>query len=384
MASAKLLSNQVAPVQADQNDTPVNDTPVHHTDIKREWYIVLLRWFWPGFGLAFCFFIQNVCLHVATHYYVQWMYRLKKNLHHGGHEVTLSNETLSTSIEDGALHDAFASWLGYHEIPMAAMDYTSGIVPLVWLVAVILRRDLHLWTKCCICGMFLALLKGVLGCTTIVPDSTGWKHCEARLGKAGVAYFKDDDNMNFGKDLWDSLKDVLILEITGAARKTTGGMRHIRYCADMVYSGHTYFVTLFALGNYDLLRKVTRNKEDFTPLQRQLLRFAGGFVLTIFVLVDVCLILMNRFHYTIDVILAVVLTLLFYTNGAIAIAVEHLAAEDKNEKCDCGRKKVEPTDESEFMLPPCCVPFCTISGRYYIHDYPLHHDLEDPKPPPAE
>ncbi|CAE8740252.1 unnamed protein product, partial [Polarella glacialis] len=337
---------------------------------------LLIKWFAPGFLFACAFFFQNLCLHVATHFYVNWMLRLTKNLKTSdGIETSYSNETLSTEIEDGALHDLTASWIGYHDVPMALMDQVSLAVPVVWfLLAVCWKRDLHLWTKCCTCGMLLAFFKGVLACTTVVPDSTGWEHCKQRLTPDGVAWFENPENMNFGKSGMQALTDLLQLELFGYRSY------HLRFCADMVYSGHTYFVTLFALGNYDLLRKVTRESQFRTPLLVLL-----GTVLTGMVCLDVIMILANRFHYTMDVILAIVITLAFYTNGAVAVFVDWWA--DKlwlphldHALCpECnrpgGRKSLPDRlhHEGEMMIPPCCVPFCGFQGRYQVHEVPYEN-----------
>merc|ERR1719316_1372973 len=151
--------------------------------------------------------------------------------------------------------------------------------------------------------------------------------------------------------------------------------RHLRYCGDMIYSGHTYFVGLFSVGLYDLCRKLTKN---IASHNRTVLRCIAGIVLSLVVLLDIVMILMNRFHYSCDVVLAVWLVFLLYTNGALAIVTEWWAShlwppieETKRQVCKmCKRKRVEDDDQGEIMIPPCFLPFCTIAGRYYVHHYP--------------
>ena len=82
----------------------------------------------------------------------------------------------------------------------------------------------------------------------------------------------------------------------------------------MVYSGHTFVTCLFALALYDLMRKLTL----LMPKGRgQVVRALMAFFLTSLVLVEVVLIILNNFHYTIDVVLAILLTFLFYTNAGV-------------------------------------------------------------------
>eukprot|EP00933_Yihiella_yeosuensis_P033653 TRINITY_DN27308_c0_g1_i1.p1 TRINITY_DN27308_c0_g1~~TRINITY_DN27308_c0_g1_i1.p1 ORF type:complete len:406 (+),score=34.74 TRINITY_DN27308_c0_g1_i1:136-1353(+) len=337
-----------------------------------KWKIV--GYFVPGALFAGAFLFQNLCLHAATHYYVQWMFRLRANLgsDKDGTESTISGEQLSTQIEDGSLHDPIAGLLGYHDIPVAAMDALSALVPFTWFILVIGRGNIHIWTKCCFCGALLAFFKGVCSVATIVPDSTGWDNCKARLGDDGVKYFKEAENLDFGGDWLTALKDLFTLELLGAV--TPGGnVRHLRYCADMVYSGHTYFVTLFALGLYDLTRRVSRQYVSKTP--RRMLLILVGTVLAILVMLDVVMILINRFHYTLDVLLAVLLTVLFYTNTIVGISVEwwvDLFRTGKSTTNEGASGASSPTstetdeNDGEVLIPPCCIPCWWWPGRRHL------------------
>merc|ERR1719329_1535897 len=82
-----------------------------------------------------------------------------------------------------------------------------------------------------------------------MPDSIGWTECKARLTPLGVSYMQHDHSM----------LDLLKAEATGVDG------HHLRWCSDMAISGHTYFTTIYALGLYEMARKVTRNPYAFTP-----------------------------------------------------------------------------------------------------------------------
>jgi len=292
------------------------------------------------------------------------MFRLGNNLEHKqGVETTITGEVLSSNIAEGALHDQFASWLGYRDIPMHYMDAMSISVPLVWFIVVVSKRDLHIWTKCCLCGAILAVCKGLLGCMTVVPDSTGWSHCKDRLGEEGVQYFQGAHTLDT-RHMHDFVWDVINLELDGLLQ---GRLRKpLRYCADMVYSGHTYFVTLFSLGLYDLTRKHTRvwgAKMGFAT------RLFVGTALSCIVAADVACILMNRFHYSMDVFLALLITLLLYTNVAVALSIEWWAEgwAPRSVACPHCNSISSPGQLHEVMIPPCCFPFCAVAeGSYTV------------------
>jgi len=264
--------------------------------------------------------------------------------------IDTSHENLSTDIAEGSLHDVIADWIGYHDIPMQVMDSLSLLIPLAWFCLVVWRKDLHCWTKCMVCGSLLALGKGTLAWVTVVPDSIGWKGCKARLGELGLDFFREQGHLNFEKRFVTTIKDIVSHEVFGFEG------HHFRFCADMIYSGHTYFISLFGLGIWDLVRNYTHREER---TKRNVIRLVVCTVLCILVSFDVILILMNRFHYTMDVILALVLVLLVYTNGAIQVFVRWW--------CESA---LGPThtllEEDHLSIPPCCFPFCWLQGRYSV------------------
>eukprot|EP00929_Paragymnodinium_shiwhaense_P068678 TRINITY_DN34586_c0_g2_i1.p1 TRINITY_DN34586_c0_g2~~TRINITY_DN34586_c0_g2_i1.p1 ORF type:complete len:510 (-),score=84.85 TRINITY_DN34586_c0_g2_i1:219-1748(-) len=331
--------------------------------ISMFWYV--LKWVVPGAVFASSFFFQNYCLHLGTYYYIQWMDRLEANLDNS----TAEDADLSSRFAQGSLHDMSAQWLHHrYEVDMKVLDAVSAGIPMLWFFGTLYRLDVHLFTKCCLCGSLLAISKGLCDIITIVPDSIGWAGCKERLGDTGLKWFRDPSNLDFHKAAFASLKDLLYLEIIGAVR-SDGKVRHLRFCADMVYSGHTYFCTLFSIGLYDLVRKTMR-AHRLPGLTQSIILLLVSVVLTGVVVTDVALILMNKFHYALDCFLAVLIVYLFYTNGPVARVVQWWANEIWIPKYK--HKAVQQLSRSggrgELMIPPCCIwpPFCFMSGRYMI------------------
>lgn len=325
------------------------------------WYF--LKWFVPGLTFALCFLFQNFCLHIATHYYIVWMERINiaaetahinvtrahlytDNHAHNGHE------RLSQRFVEGSLHDVSVLLFGHHKIPMHALDSVSILIPGSWFLLVVYQINLHLFTKCCLCGSLLAVGKGVFGFVTVVPDSIGWLACKKRLGEKGLEVL--GDAINFSESWQYALSQL-----------ASPNAFHYRYCADMVYSGHTYFCALFAVGLYDAFRRYSH----FWPPQRKFFaRTALGCVLLAYTIVDVVLMLMNSFHYSLDVLLALLLVLLYYTNAAIARATMWWSEEVWVERGNIFEMS-EATGthwSGEIMIPPCCIPCCCLSGRYFL------------------
>eukprot|EP00929_Paragymnodinium_shiwhaense_P013338 TRINITY_DN1211_c1_g1_i2.p1 TRINITY_DN1211_c1_g1~~TRINITY_DN1211_c1_g1_i2.p1 ORF type:complete len:1355 (-),score=374.47 TRINITY_DN1211_c1_g1_i2:103-4167(-) len=281
---------------------------------------------------------------------------------------------IGSSVASGALQDAFSEMMGKHDIPMSLLDTFSAVIPLLFLTSSMFFGDLRAWTKCCLVASVLAVLKGFLAWATVVPDSIGWHGCQARLGPAGLAFFRSSQGLNFQAELFGSVIDVVVMEIFGV--RWRGRQWHPRFCADMMFSGHTYVCCVFAVGLYDLCRN---QSADLRLGFRRLLHFTVGMLLLCVVLVDVTLMVANRFHYTMDVTVAAVLVMLLYSNPAIAILTERWASgadivEDEVTVRPIGQKGeygVEVRDNmGSLLVPPCCFPLCCVSGRYHLTDRP--------------
>lgn len=60
---------------------------------------------------------------------------------------------------------------------------------MIWLVRI---NDLTSWTHLALSATVLAMLKGVLAWSTVLPDATGWLGCQRRLGPNGLIFRKQN------------------------------------------------------------------------------------------------------------------------------------------------------------------------------------------------
>jgi len=157
---------------------------------------------------------------------------------------------LSPHISDGALRDVFADAMGQHDIPMTALGVLCSLVPVVFLVSAVITKDLRLWTKCCICGGFLALLRGFLAWATVVPNSVGWDSFKQCLGPDGLAYIRAKKGFDVKSEVVFSLVNLLWIE--ALKFDNISHSDHLQFCADMMYSTHIYVCTVFSLGFFEL------------------------------------------------------------------------------------------------------------------------------------
>jgi len=231
--------------------------------------------------------------------------------------------------------------------------------------------DLTCWTKVLLCNALLAIGKGLLGWITVVPDSAGWAVCRQRLGDDGVAWMKE------ARSTWD----IFTLE-QGAQH-----VGHLRWCGDMMWSGHTYFTCLYALGTYELTRMSVRT----LPARQQAL-VLGAIALVGIVQqgIEIYFVLLNRFHYTSDIVMAIAMTFLLYTSGFTAVAAKQWARflvtwprcmVGKNSsrftiyKCEDDDERYRPglrywawalRSSGSVFIPPCFSPKCFRSMRQHV------------------
>jgi len=269
-----------------------------------------------------------------------------------------------------SLNDPLHSYLGFQQVDIGFLDMIAAAFPALLCLLAVLMDELGVWTKVMLCSTLLALGKGVFGLMTTVPDSKGWLECQKRLDGGGLEWMEQSHG----------LMEFMSMEAFGV-----DGHR-LRWCADMMYSGHTYFTTLYALGLYELSFYFTREWPRWWRM------FALFVVMAITMgeqIVEVYFVLLNRFHYTMDVVMAILLTFLFFSNSAIAEFtkkwVYFLCPKPKafekwsKEKCEQVaqvRKKLVDNGElpkdvvfvqlkelradADVMIPPCCNPCCCL------------------------
>lgn len=287
--------------------------PIIYELKKRPWKVI--QYFGlPAFGAMFSFFVMFVFLHQGTYFYVHEMTEVEQWYKYRPHAPKINQEkwphlsvgSNTSDVSFGSMNDVVESMVHWENIPIGSLDKLAALFPLFFITFAFLRCRLRVWTRVMICHAFLAIGKGLLGMITTVPDSIGWHNCQERLTEKNVLWFQQEHSF------WD----ILGREIEGAM-----SLHMTRFCADMVYSGHTWSVTLYALGIYNLADDET---EDFVMdgkgylKSRNLLLFLVASLAVAEQGYEVYCVLINRFHYTLDVLLAIVLSMLFFTNGVIA------------------------------------------------------------------
>lgn len=335
-----------------------------------------LRWVCPATFAAFGFYLQSVFLHYATYSYVHRMLELTP----GQRE----------QAKYARLPDPLAGNIAEENIKMPVLDAIALIFPVLFLACSLLvpSRTLQVWTKVMVCAGFLFTIKGLLGAMTTVPDSSGWDICVTRLKDEGIAWMSDTHS------LWD----MFVLDFHWVP------VHHapLRYCSDMMYSGHTFVVTLFALGSYESLRIVLEaHNRQIKALGNRYFHDSRdwdpeSFVTTVKIACLACLallaigeqtveiycVLKSRFHYSMDIAMAVLVTFLFYTNSVVAIFAKqwefrgfHLFGGPRekftpNPIEPSGRRfrdKEMWVSAGDVYVPICCVPFCLLQGRGHLY-----------------
>lgn len=182
---------------------------------------------------------------------------------------------------------------------------------------------------------------------TVLPDSIGFGECKKRLGDEPLKYLERMGHLS-GTEYFSAL---LQLELYGV-----GKVRPVRYCADMLMSGHTFVTVLYMLALADLVRRITIL---MPPVPRVIWRISMGIFATLCVGADLYLIVKTRFHYTVDIVMSIVITLLIYTNAGMALLAQWYASEDG---------KRNSADADIIWLPAILIPFCCFHGYYSVRE----------------
>eukprot|EP00746_Dinoflagellata_sp_MGD_P043213 gnl/MRDRNA2_/MRDRNA2_205021_c0_seq1.p1 gnl/MRDRNA2_/MRDRNA2_205021_c0~~gnl/MRDRNA2_/MRDRNA2_205021_c0_seq1.p1 ORF type:complete len:414 (-),score=43.08 gnl/MRDRNA2_/MRDRNA2_205021_c0_seq1:231-1472(-) len=360
--------------------------------------LVVLKWLGPVFLWIACYFTCAWFLHMTTFYYIKDMQRqehlyvLNQTAEERYGYPYLSPGITPNETSFGALQDPIEAEAGYTKVDLKTIDRVSALMPVSWFFVTILSDDLHQWTKLLLCNSFLALGKGLFGFITVIPDSGGWAVCKARLGNAGMERMKREISSPS-----EGLPSVFWSTFLFEARHLAGE-KLVRFCGDMMYSGHTYLTTLYGLGLMELTRMHTRTLRE--PMKSVVVTAVLFFTVGEQA-IEIILVLRNRFHYTMDVVMALLLTFLFFTNGVITIAAKTwvgwtgnistllcckpMQAKSKMEEIqslppeikDWAKKNEDEyvvvrrslvRSDGDVWIPICCVPFCCLFGRHHIVD----------------
>lgn len=322
-----------------------------------QWW--LLKWALPLFLAASGFLMQNFQLHIGTYYYVHEMMQLNftVNLNETSHMVAnripLTIGQVSNHVFSGSLHDTGSRWLGpYKAVDIHVLDFVAVLIPLVFVLVTVGTDDLFVWTRVMIVFFVLAVGKGFLSWITVVPDSSGWQGCRDRL--AHNAHTVD----------WYASKHSLLDLLLMDPRE--------RVCADMMWSGHTYFVTLFGLGLHESTRISLRRTEAWK-------RILCEAVVASFAIaqqtVEIYFVIRSRFHYSSDVVLAILVTYLLFTNNTIAFVTAKWSAPSRQYL----NKHPKRSELHSFVAPTavslgCC---CCTWSQQYIWDQDSMLELMD-------
>jgi len=371
----------------------------------RPWSLCGVKWLVPGFMFCVSAFASMWWLHVGTFYYIHEMeraehvYIINKTAAALYDKPFLSPGLSPRNVSYGSLNDPLEAKLGWQQIDMSTLDKISALLPVAWFILTILTDDMVLWTRMILCNCFLLIGKGLFGMMTIVPDSIGWASCKARLTPEGIQQLKDviaDPSEGFFPVLWSTMR----FEINSHLPWT--GVKSTRFCADMMYSGHTFFTCLYALALIELCRQHIPKDTAFVfwcVTKRDIIITLVYIFCILEQVVEISFVVMDRFHYVMDVAMAILLTLLFFTNGTIAIAAKtwahweghlktlffphHVNAEMKD-KLDKLPPEVKAWADSEkgknyfivagaarkksgdIWTPFCCFPLCCFWGSTHV------------------
>eukprot|EP00746_Dinoflagellata_sp_MGD_P144172 gnl/MRDRNA2_/MRDRNA2_76920_c0_seq1.p1 gnl/MRDRNA2_/MRDRNA2_76920_c0~~gnl/MRDRNA2_/MRDRNA2_76920_c0_seq1.p1 ORF type:complete len:469 (-),score=78.61 gnl/MRDRNA2_/MRDRNA2_76920_c0_seq1:98-1504(-) len=276
-------------------------------------------WYWlrPVFIFSGFFALQSLLLHIATHYYVMYMLdvtALMEASNSTHHDLTVMPESM---VRNGQLYDAVGHSLGdTQDVELKLLDASGAIPAMLCFGSYVITTwmgDCHigLWCKTFIIASFMAVTKGVFDLVTILPDSSGWENCKNRLGPDGIEAFKT--MFNFSGDFIAALLNMLVVEVVG----WKGG--RLRYCADMMVSGHTYFAALFSLSTFKMLKYSTQKKS------RRWIRYVVGIILLACLIVEVILVALSKFHYTVDMLASIVLVVILWDSIRIETIASHLS-----------------------------------------------------------
>jgi len=344
----------------------------------KRWVKWLVPFIMVGIASVLCMWM----LHVATWYYVMGIVRFEKayvrNPDYKEHPGLFSNSLRPDEVSYGSLQDPLSARLGFKHVPLKVLDGVALLFPFLWFLTVVYLRDVQQWTKVLLSHSVLAVGKGVFGVVTIMPDSIGWANCKERLGPSGVDFFMNRVPDPRIHGMWTTFMAILGVELAGPEQNRIGA--GMRFCADMLYSGHTYFTILYILALCELVRKAIRMPKSpiyvEKPFRQKMVMLALYIACLTQQSIEVGMVLQNRFHYTSDVFLAILLTFLWYTSAPICIAAKWWAGLGEAEyNYEIKDMVLIPREalQADVWLPTFCVPFCCLTGSHHvISDRSLH------------
>jgi len=264
------------------------------------WFVI---WAVPCFLAGCGFLLQNFQLRIGTYHYVHKMLQFDlvrtqtKNFANYTSYIPLTVGQTPQNVSFGSLDDPVTSALGgYKKVDISSLDMLAALFPFLFVMLAVAMDKPFVWARIMLCFFVLSTGKGLFAWITVVPDSNGWQACQARLapGSYPVDWYAKER----------SILEILLMDPRS------------RLCADMMWSGHTYFVTLFAFGLHECVRRGMRAS---SAKRRILVESLVAVAAVLQQTVEIYFVLKSRFHYTSDVVMAVFVTYLLYTNSVIAV-----------------------------------------------------------------
>lgn len=276
----------------------------------------VIKWGAPMLLAMLGFFLQNFQLRIGTYYYVHKM--VQQDLHMSyvppgalnlTQSIFLTSGVAPQNVSFGSLNDPVTGFFfRYRSIDIGFLDLLAMAFPACFSMLAIAMDKPQVWTRIMLSFFVLAVGKGLFSWITVEPDSSGWQLCRDRLAHSNypVAWYAEKR----------SVMELLFMHPLS------------RLCADMMWSGHTYMVTLFALGLHECTRLAMRCRRAEHRILAETSVTVAAFLQQA---VEIYFVLQSHFHYTADVVMAVFVTYLLYTNSTIAFFTMQWCHKDKEE-----------------------------------------------------
>lgn len=277
-----------------------------------------MLWALPFLLACLAFIIASLAGHLATFYYIRYMKRIETIMN----DVTISGtDSFSRAVHAGLTSSAW--FTEYHldypqklqdliasatvttvNVPIEVLDLSLFPVVMSSLALTLYHKDLYMWTKTMLLTATLFLGKSFCSIATVMPDSAGWEACKERLTAHGTnpdaVGAIENMHINWWSNGIKSFVSTAGLELSG-----------LRYCGDMVYSAQTFLLLLYAQGLYEQITR--QNKSPSVKI-----RIVLAVTLVLYIGAVTMLALLARLHYTLDVFLAVLLTVLWYDSATVS------------------------------------------------------------------
>ncbi|CAE7416091.1 unnamed protein product [Symbiodinium natans] len=323
----------------------------------------LQRWLAPASLLLSALFFQNAGLYSASCEYVRWTDEAVASV---AGRVSSIEEEAQLALEDpvhGLLKSSklARSLEGLSWSPEIWVDLMADCVILLLLWWLVRKNDLKTWTHLALSASVLAVLKGFLAWSTVLPNAAGWGGCKQSLGADGLMYFRRQNTGSLS--LMDSLLDITLLTIQSLW--LLGRAAPQQLCSDTLFCCSTSSLTLVCLSAYEA---VARSVDEFRHERRAAVMGLFGLILCAIVLADITLAIGSKLHYSLDVVAAVPLSFLVYGNPALALMAQDWADTDVATSEVPTEALRFPPDLGIVSVAPCCLPFADLAGTYYLQD----------------